>query len=447
MTRRPLPAAFALAIIAASFGGRADAASDDDTTAPPPQAWAIHGQATLVWQAMPGFHSPYEGENSLSPIARGRETASLGLAAGARLWSGAEIWSDGEIVQGSDLSGSKGVAGFLNGEAPRDEAGGVHPRLEHLFLRQTVDLGGRREAVKDEEETLNGWRPADRLVLTVGRFSVADIFDLNDYAHDTREDFLSGAVSSAGTFDFASDRAGYTLGGAAEIYLGRWTVRAGVFALPTEPGGDNIDATFGERQLIGEIERRYTIADHDGSLKITGFDTQADQGLYADALALARADGGPPNLDAVGERRIRLGVSLDLQQNLGDSLGVFARAGWADGRVQGYSFSDIDRSVSAGLSLSGDRWGREDDTIGLGAALDFASADFTAYLADGGLGLTVGDGKLPHPGPEGIVETYYQLAITQKLAATFDYEFVNNPGYNRDRGPASIFALRLHAAF
>ncbi len=157
--------------------------------------------------------------------------------------------------------------------------------------------------------------------------------------------------------------------------------------------------------------------------------------------------GGVPNVDDVRERRDRLGVSLDLQQKVTDQLGVFARAGWADGHLQGYSFSDIDRSLSAGLSLSGEAWNREDDTVGLGAALDWASADFTAYLAAGGLGLVVGDGRLPHPGAEGIAELYYQAAITDAVQASLDYQLVVDPGYNRDRGPASILALRLHAAF
>lgn len=449
-TRRRLPIivrALALATTLAPIAGATLAHDDEDSDgAPDVQSYAFHGQATVIEQAVAGFHSPYVGENSLWPAARGRETATGTLMAGAHVWPGGEVWADGELVQGVDLSGSKGVAGFLDGEAPRDETGGVHPRLQRLFLRQTIGLGGARQAVEDEEDTLNGERDANRVVLTIGRFSVADIFDLNDFAHDSREDFLNGSVIAAGTFDFAADLSGYTYGGAGELYEGGWTFRLGLFALPTEPGGDNPDASFRQFQTVAEVERRYRVDGRDGSLKLTVFDTHAAQGAWADAVALAEREGDIPQVDAVRRTRDRLGASLNLQQKISGDLGLFARAGWADGRLQGYSFSDIDRTVAAGLSLKGQAWGREDDTVGIGGALNFASDDFTTYLDKGGLGLVIGDGQLPHPGAEGIVEAFYEWAFSDAVQATFDYQLVNNPGYNRDRGPVSLFALRLHAA-
>ncbi|MEO7027443.1 MAG: carbohydrate porin, partial [Caulobacteraceae bacterium] len=190
----------------------------------------------------------------------------------------------------------------------------------------------------------------------------------------------------------------------------------------------------------------YRVQGRDGSLKLTVFDTHAAQGSWADAVALAEQEGDVPQVDAVRRTRDRLGASLNLQQKISSDLGLFARAGWADGRLQGYSFSDIDRTVAGGVSLNGRAWGREDDTVGIGGALNFASADFTTYLNKGGLGLVIGDGQLPHPGAEGIVEAFYEWAFSDAVQATFDYQLVNNPGYNRDRGPVSLFALRLHAA-
>ena len=61
--------------------------------------------------------------------------------------------------------------------------------------------------------------------------------------------------------------------------------------------------------------------------------------------------------------------------------------------------------------------------------------------------MLVGDGRLPHSGPEYITEAYYDFVPRAGLALTLDYQFVADPGYNRDRGPAHVFALRLHGAF
>ena len=143
----------------------------------------------------------------------------------------------------------------------------------------------------------------------------------------------------------------------------------------------------------------------------------------------------------------RPGVSLDLEQALTGDLGLFVRAGIADGRFEPYEFADIDETFAAGLSLSGKRWGRKDDTLGLAGVINGISKIHQEYLADGGLGILIGDGKLPHPGPEEIIETYYRIAVTSHLALSLDGQLVTNPGYNRDRGPAPILAARLHAQF
>ena len=47
---------------------------------------------------------------------------------------------------------------------------------------------------------------------------------------------------------------------------------------------------------------------------------------------------------------------------------------------------------------------------------------------------------------EAITETYYSFPLSV-WRVTLDYQFVNNPGYNRDRGPVSIAGIRLHAQF
>jgi high affinity Mn2+ porin len=198
--------------------------------------------------------------------------------------------------------------------------------------------------------------------------------------------------------------------------------------------------------MVGEVERRFAVWGQPGSLKLTAFDSRARLGTYADAVREGLLLGTVPDVRDVQSYRNRAGVSFDLQQQISDDLGFFARAGWADGQVQSYEFADIDRSFSGGLVLDGNRWEREDDAIGLALAVNGISSSFVSYLDHGGLGLAIGDGRLPHPGTENIVETFYRWSATDEAHVTFDYQFVDNPAYNRDRGPVSVFAIRVHVA-
>ena len=415
--------------------------------APRDEAFAIHAQATFIDQGVTDFRSPYVGPNSLTP-SEGRETFDATLYAGVRPWRGAEVWINPEIDQGFGLDGTLGVAGFPSGEAYKIGKSTPYFRLQRLFFRQTIDLGGATpEPSSPDQNQLGGSRTANRLVLWVGRFSVVDVFDTNADAHDPRQDFMNWALIDTGTFDYAADAWGYTYGVAAEWYQGRWTLRAGAFDLSIVPNSAELDPTFGQDQYVGEIEERHTIGGQDGRLMLTGFLTRGRMGSFADAVQLAQMNGQPPSTADVRRYQSRTGVSLDLEQSLRDDLGLFARAGEADGNLEPYEFADIDQTLAGGLSLSGKRWGRAGDTVGVAGAINFISKIHQQYLADGGLGILIGDGRLPHPGPEEIVETYYKAALTKDLALSLDAQLVTNPAYNRDRGPAPIFAARLHAQF
>ena len=435
----------ALAALAGLPGGAR--AADADASAPPvDQAFAVHGQSTFIYQGVTSFPSPYVGRNSLKP-SQARETFTATLFAGLRPWHGAEVWIDPEIDQGFGLGDTEGVAGFPNGQGAKVGKNIPYLRLQRMFFRQTIDLGGESQKVYPDQDQLGGSHTANRLVLTVGKLSVVDIFDTNNYAHDAANDFLNWSVIDAGSFDYAADAWGYTYGAAVEWYQGRWTLRGGAFDLSAVPNGTLLDPTFGQDQYVGEIEERHKIAGQDGRLMLTGFVTRGRMGSFADAIQLAEATGQTPSTADVRRYRSRTGVSLDLEQGLKDDLGLFVRAGIADGDIEPYEYADIDQTVSGGLSLSGKRWGRKDDTVGLAGTLNGISKVHQQYLADGGLGILVGDGKLPHPGPEEIVETYYKIALTPHTALSFDAQLVGNPAYNRDRGPAPIFAARLHAQF
>jgi high affinity Mn2+ porin len=439
-------------IVLLMTGGNASAAVDIDSGGLPTQAspqgsqeqssdrFSIHWQATYVEQETQGFNAPYSGPNSLSPNS-GRETIDTTLFAGARLWSGAEAWINPEIDQGHGLDNTLGVAAFPSGTAYKVGKNQPYLRLPRLFVRQTLDLDDNREDTGGGANAFEARHSADRWVFTVGKFGVTDVFDTNQYAHDPRNDFLNWAVVDAGTFDYAADAWGYTVGAAAEWYQGAWTLREGVFDLSNVPNSTHLDPGFHEFQMDVELERRYELHGLGGRVLLTVFDNRARMALLDEAVA----SGNPSDLAAVRSYRSRVGASVGLEQPLSADLGVFARAGKAAGNAEIYEFTDIDRTVSGGLSLKGSRWGRPGDTIGLALIDDGISAERERYLNAGGLGILVGDGKLPHPGPEEIVETYYEVALLARVHLTLDYQWVNNPAYNRDRGPVSIVAVRLHA--
>jgi high affinity Mn2+ porin len=443
--------------------GNDSAASATMVTKPPAAAdmgeLSFHGQTTFVWQGYPGFRSPYQGTNSLPGGGAGRETFDTTLYAGSRLWRGAELWVDPEIDQGQGVANTHGVAGYPSGEAYAFGANYPYARVQRYFIRQTIDLGGKTEKVDADVNQFAGSQTENRLVLTVGKFSVADIFDTNTYANNPKTDFLNWAVVNAGTFDYAGDAWGYTYGAAAEWYQGRLTLRGGVFDLSASPagGGNNaqsygLDPTFHQFQLVGEIEERHELWGQPGKLTITGFLSRGNAGSFQNAISLSQQPGpffgnATGALAAVRVYQSRPGVSLNLEQQINDTVGLFARAGWADGEVEPWDFTDIDRTVSGGISIAGKQWDRPDDTIGIAGVVNGIASVHQAYFNAGGLGILIGDGQLPNYGLEQIVEAYYSYAIASWMKVSFDYQFIANPAYNANRGPVNVFAGRLHSQF
>jgi high affinity Mn2+ porin len=422
--------------------------SDAFTKGVPPldtDNFSIHGQTTFVSQYALPFRAPYSGQNSLAPNA-GRETWDVDLYLGFRPWKGAEIWIDPEIDQGFGLSGTFGVAGFPSAEAYKVGSSYPYARIPRAFLRQTIDLGGDAQKVDAGINQFAGTQTADRIVITVGKFSVVDIFDKNKYANDPRGDFLNWTLVNTGTFDYAADAWAFTYGSAIEWYAGPWTLRGGVFDGPVVPNSSDLDPTFGQFQIVGEVERRYELWGQPGKVLVTGYLTRARMGNFTDAVQLAALTGATPNLSLVRTYTSKTGISANLEQQILPGVGLFARAGYTPGQLEAYAFTDDDATLAGGTSVSGKFWGRPNDTFAIAGVLNTISKAEEAYLAAGGLTALIGDGELPHPGPEKILEAYYTLPInTWQL--TFDYQFITNPAYNRDRGPVSVVATRLHTQF
>ena len=411
-----------------------------------PENWAVHGQITNVTQWHGRFNSPYRGTNSLRSDGRTEETTDITVYGGLKLWRGAELWLNPELDQGFGLDNTVGVAGFPSGEAYKIGANRPYLRLPRAFIRQTIDLGGTIDPVVPAANQLAGTRASDNLTITVGKFSPTDIFDTNGYAHDPRADLLNWSIIDAGAFDYAADSWGYTYGAAAEWSQSSWTARGGVFQLSKVPNGKVTSVHFNQFMLVGELEQRYEWGGQTGKVKLLGFLNRGRMANYRDATAFGLAQGTAPDVVPVRRYQSRPGIGLNLEHPISADLGAFARVSINDGTKEAYEFTEINKSVSGGLSLKGTSWGRADDTLAIAGVVNGLSSDARAYFAAGGIGILIGDGGLNY-GAEKIVEVSYSARLTPHLALSLNYQHVTNPAYNRDRGPVSIYGFRAHADF
>lgn len=425
----------------------------DEEDEPPKDArFSLHGQTTFVNQGVTGFRAPYRGPQSLVPDqAQATTTATLFL--GLKLFEGTELYYNPEFSQGFGLSRTLGVAGFVNGEAQK--AGAPFPKLRsnRYFVRQTFGLGGETEAVPDGPNSIAGTRDVERITVIAGKFALGDFFDGNAYAHDPRVDFMNWGLWASAAWDFPANLPGFTQGVMVEYNRADFAVRAAYTQVPKEPSSDVLDPRVFERAgAVIEFEERHILPllDQPGRLRLGLFSNVGNTANFRQVVALTQS-GAFADINtaaaATREPRRKSGAYLNLEQALTADLGLFARASVNDGRNESLSFTDIDGSVSGGLSLKGTAWGRPQDTIGLGAAANRISPSHRAYFANGGLGLLIGDGRLDRYAPERAVEVYYALNLTKAVTMSFDYQHVENPAYNRDRGPADFFGTRLHTDF
>ncbi|GJE12941.1 MULTISPECIES: carbohydrate porin [Methylobacterium] len=413
--------------------------------------FSLHGQTTLIAQGVPGFRSPYAGAQSLVPH-QARQTTTATIFLGLKLTDSTEIYYNPEFSQGFGLSRTLGVAGFVNGEAQK--AGAPFPKLRsnRYYVKQTIGLGGETVEVPDGPNQVATRYDSERITLIAGKFALGDFFDGNVYAHDPRVDFFNWSLWGASAWDFPANLPGFTQGVYAEYNRPEFAIRAAYTQVPKEPSSDVLDPrVFRRAGLNAEFEQRYVLPwlDQPGKLRLGLFSNVGVSANNRSVVTLTQIGAFDDINDAVAATRRprrKTGGYINLEQALTPELGLFARASLNDGRTENISFTDIDQSFSGGLSLKGKAWDRPDDTVGIGAAMNGLSPSHRAAFAAGYFGLLVGDGRLNY-GTERALETYYALNLTKFVTLTFDYQFVNNPGYNRDRGPAHFFASRLHADF
>ncbi len=410
------------------------------------QRFNFHFQQTIIGQYKPSFPAAYSGKNSLITEQETQTSITTTLFGGARLWKGAEVYFNPELSGGSGLSETLGVAGFPNGETFR--VGGVQNKayIARLYFKQNFEWGTGRDTLDDDVNQLGGTRSKQYFSFAVGKFGMADFFDGNTFSHDPRTQFMNWALMDNGAWDYPANTRGYVLGATAELGQPTWTLRFAFTLVTTQANQSVWDQKIGKANTQTlEFEKRYTISSQKGTLRILTFLNNGKFGNYRDAIA---QNPTAPNVDstqAYGRHKYGFGISAD--QYLTHDFGVFAKTSYNDGHTETWFFTEIDRSVTLGAVLKGTSWKRGNDELGLAFIGNGLSGPHRDYLAAGGYGFIIGDGRLNYS-PELIAEIYYKLdGFQKKFWLTPDYQFILHPAYNRDRGPVNVFGLRVHVEF
>ncbi len=409
--------------------------------------WNLHGQATYVWQRKSPFQAAYSGPNSLGTQAEKSYSFSGTLFFGLRLAPGSELYFNPEVVQSVPMSGLTGLGGMINSE--QQKSSGPNPTFyrARLFLRQTWNLDGETTRLDSDQNQLASTVSTRRVVVTAGNYAITDIFDNNAYAHDGRTQFLNWSLLTYGAFDYAADTRGYTWGAALEYYDQDWVYRYGRYLVPEQSNGQQLDTRilrhYGDQ---AEIEHDHQIGGQPGKLRLLVFHNRVVSGSFRDALAAAAANGGPPSVAAVRKPQDKYGLGLSAEQNLAADIGIFLRASWNDGKTETYAFTEVERSLAVGTSISGQRWERADDVLGVALIRNGLSSAHRDYLAAGGMGVFIGDGRINYR-PEQILEAYYNLRLGKGSTVALDLQKIFNPAYNADRGPVLVLGARLHTEF
>jgi high affinity Mn2+ porin len=424
------------------------AQSSDVAPQDPPENWNLYYQATSIGQRHGTFNSPYQGPLSLQNTSERDVSLTTTLFLGLRLGEGTQLYFDPEIAGGKGLSNVDGLANAPNGELPRVASATPKPYLARLYISHDFGFGDAKEHIESDENQLAGDRPMIRYTIAAGRFSATDFFDDNNYTHDPRTQFMAWGVMFNGAWDYPADTRGYTWGIVNEFHTKNWSFRYGATAEPRVANGGRFDRRlFQDRGDTFEGERRYSLGDHAGAIRVLEFLNHTRSGSYIDAVRLARESGTTPDVTAIrrpGTLKYGTGVSID--QELFHDVGLFTRLGWNDGKTEDFAFTAIDRLAEAGVSVKGSRWRRKDDVAATSFAASGISGAHAVYLAEGGLDFLIGDGKLNYA-PEYLWESYYSARVVRGFFATFDVQHYNNPGFNHDRGPVWIESVRLHIEF
>jgi len=407
----------------------------------------LSAQANFIRQQHPTFGAKYSGPNSFLPDAEHAASRVETLYGGFRIFRQLEILADVESAGGAGLSSALGIAGFTNVDVVRNPTLGEGPYVSRVMLHYTIPLSGDKTEATRNPLSLASTVPVRRLELRAGKMSTVDFFDLNSIGSDSHLQFMNWAVVNNGAYDYAADTRGYTYGLVAEFYARTWAARFGEMLMPTVANGIQLDWNIARAR--GEnFEFEYHAAllrKRPGVVRALYFVNHANMGSYRQAIDgyLSGRDAAPDITLYRKQGRVKYGFGLNVEQELTPLWRAFGRLGWNDGADEAFAYTEIDRTAEIGSDFQGKPWRRAQDKVGAAFVVNGLSGDHRRYLALGGLGFILGDGGLNY-GPEQIFETYYTAHLWRGISVAVDYQHVTNPGYNQDRGPASVVSFRIH---
>jgi hypothetical protein len=423
--------------------------------------WLLGGQANIIFQSHGPFHSPYSGTNSF--LSRGEyKTSMIGtIFTGFQLVKGPRYQTDAifdvEAAGGRGLSEALGIAGFTNLDVVRNPNLGSTPYLARYEIHQVVGLGDKTSQSGRTAFSLGTTLPDRRLEFWVGRMSLPDLLDLNSVGTDSHLQFMNWSIDNNGAWDYAANTRGYTDAVVAEYTDGDFTARYGLGAMPTVANG--IDLDYALRRASGQnVELEYrqgplsllraVPADRKGAVRVLGFVNHANMGDYREQNILFLQGVTPtPEITAHAPKStMKYGLGANFEQQVSANGRIYSQFGWNEGQHESYAYTEIDQTIAVGGDYSLDRFGRRFDKVGLTFVSNAIKRDHQAYLALGGLGFLLGDGKLKY-GRENILESYYNVHAWRGVYYALDLQYVDHPGYNRDRGPVLVESVRMHVDF
>ena len=419
--------------------------------------WWLSGQANVIFQGDLPFHSPYEGTNSFRNAAE-YKTSLLGTLYGVlrptrSIRYSTDLILDLESSGGRGLSEALGLAGFTNLDVVRNPNLGSTPYIARYGIHQVIGLTKETTSQEPGFFAVAPSVPVRRIEFRIGKMTLPDFFDVNSIGSDSHLQFMNWTVDNNGAWDYAADTRGYTVGGMAEYDDRSWSLRYGLFAMPTVANGIDMDWAFSRAHAQnGEFELRHSfIPRRKGTERLLFFANRAHMGTYREAVDafLYGADQSLPAPNILLHEHfgaLKYGFGYNAEQELTENLRVFGRFGWNEGQHESYVYTEVDQTAEAGADYTGTRWRRPADKIGLAVVSNAIKRDHQNYLRLGGLGFLLGDGNLNY-GRENIVESYYTLHAWRGLFYSVDVQHINAPGYNRDRGPVWVGSVRAHIDF
>ncbi len=427
-----------------------DAAASSPTTVFPHSEtarWWVSGQINIVFQAHPDFHALYSGPNSLSNHGEHATSRVLTLYTGYQLSKHTEALFDLESAGGRGISDALGMAGFTNVDVVRNPELGSKPYLAQLMIHQVIALSDKEEKAERTPTSLLTVQPTRRIELRAGKMSIADYFDVNSVGSDSHLQFLNWTAVNNGAYDYAADTRGYTVAAMVEYQDHGWGVRFAEALMPKVANGPKLDYNLlRARSENIELEFRPELwKEKKTIIRALSFINHADMGSYREAVQAFLAGTDPqPNIEAHRRQgRIKYGFGLNAEQEITKSIRVFGRLGWNEGQNESFAYTEVDQAVEAGADWRLDRWRRHNDKIGVAIITNGISRLHQLYLALGGNGFLLGDGRLTY-GREDIIETYYNAHLWRGVYVSPELQWADHPAYNKDRGPVVAPGLRLH---